>query len=96
MVLGWFWGGFGVVLGGYGWLGLVMSDGWLSLVMGGSVLVMSGSWLVLVVFGGYGVIYCLFWGEMKYWLCTERKKVLCSVGPPDLATNQPFSSHNHP
>ena len=19
------------------------------------------------------LIYCLFWGEMKYWLCTERK-----------------------
>ena len=35
MVLGWFLGGFGVVLGGYGWLGLVMSDGWLSVVVGG-------------------------------------------------------------
>ena len=67
MVLGWFWGGFGVDLGGYGWLGLVMSDGWLSVVMVGSVLVMSGSWLVLggfgwlcvgywVVMGGYGLV----------------------------------------
>ena len=39
MVLGWFLGGFGVVLGGYGWLGLVMSDGWLSVVMGGAKVV---------------------------------------------------------
>ena len=39
------------------------------------------------------VIYCLFRGEMKYQLCTERNKVLCSVGPPDLAT-QP-TNHFH-
>ena len=45
MVLGSFWGGFGVVSGGYWWLGLVTSDGWLSLVMGGY------PWL-LVVIGG--------------------------------------------
>ena len=38
-------------------------------------------------------MYCLFWGEMKYWLCTERNEVLCSVGPPDLAT-QP-TNHFH-
>ena len=30
---------------------------------------------------------------MKYWLCTERNEVLCSVGPPDLAT-QP-TNHFH-
>ena len=35
MVLGWFLGGFGVVSGGYWWLGLVISHGWLSVVMGG-------------------------------------------------------------
>ena len=58
MVLGWFLGGFGVVLGGYGWLGLVMSDGWLSVVIGGSVLVMSGSWLVI---GGYWVVNGWLW-----------------------------------
>ena len=61
--LGCFW----VVMGGNGWLGLVMSDGWLSVVMVGSVLVMSGSWLVMggfgwlcvgywVVMGGYGLV----------------------------------------
>ena len=62
MVLGWFLGGFGVVLGGYGWLGLVMSDGWLSVVMVGSVLVMSVSGVVIsgyqwlrVVMGYFGV-----------------------------------------
>ena len=55
------------MVGGYGWLGLVMSDGWLSVVMVGSVLVMSGSWLVMggfgwlcvgywVVMGGYGLV----------------------------------------
>ena len=57
MVLGWFLGGFGVVLGGYGWLGLVMSDGWLSVVKGGSVLVMSGFWLVM---GGFWWLWVFF------------------------------------
>ena len=57
VVMGCFWGVFGwlwVVMGGYGWLGLVMSDGWLSVVMVGSVLVMSGSWLVM---GGFSSLF---------------------------------------
>ena len=60
VVMGCFWGVFGwlwVVTGGYGWLGLVMSDGWLSVVMVGSVLVMSGSWLVM---GGFWWLWVFF------------------------------------
>ena len=33
-----------------------MSDGWLSVVMVGSVLVMSGSWLVMGGFGWLSVV----------------------------------------
>ena len=47
MVLGWFLGGFGVVSGGYWCLGLVISDGWLSVVMG----VIPGYWWLSVVKG---------------------------------------------
>ena len=60
VVMGCFWGVFGwlwVVMGGYGWLGLVMSDGWLSVVKGGSVLVMSGFWLVM---GGFWWLWVFF------------------------------------
>ena len=61
MVWGWFLGGFGVVSGGYWWLGLVISNGWLSVVMGGSVLVMSGSGLVMGGFAWLSVVTGWLW-----------------------------------
>ena len=50
--MGWFLVGSGVVSGGYWWLGLVISDGWLSVVMGGY------PWLLVVksVFIDDGVV----------------------------------------
>ena len=77
MVLGWFLGGFGVVLGGYGWLGLVMSDGWLSVVKGSSVLVMSGFWLVM---GG-------FWWLWVFFYRPDTKAKISGIGVTPLTSS---------
>ena len=60
-----------VVLEGYGWLGLVMSDGWLSVVFGGYGvlgLVMSDGWFCagyewfLAGYGWFWVVMCWLLG----------------------------------